>query len=111
VSIGGTDAQSPDPHRDLGPFLLEKLAARTVAQPGGGAGQHEHADPAANRHQPVFLEALISLGDGERIGALIGGEGAHRGERIPLGDRAVEDHRDDLVAQAKINGAIGTRHA
>ena len=69
-----------------------------------------HADAAPNGDEPVFLEGLIGLGDRQRIGALIGGEGADGGKRVTLLDASIKDHRDDLVTEAEINGAIRGCH-
>ena len=98
--FGGVDIQPADARGDFGPFLVQELRARRGPQPLRGTAIDEHADAAPHGDQPVFLEALIGLGHGQRIGALIGGEGAYRRQRIPLANPAIEDHRDDLVAQA-----------
>jgi hypothetical protein len=42
----------------------------------------EHADAALDADQPVGLELLVGLGDSERIGALLGGEGRDRGKHV-----------------------------
>jgi hypothetical protein len=42
----------------------------------------EHADAALDADQPVGLELLVGLGHGQRIGALLGGERAHRGQHV-----------------------------
>ena len=60
--------------RIAGHSLLDEAVALGVAQAGAGAGGDEHADAALDDDQPVVLEALIGLGDGQRVGALLGGE-------------------------------------
>ena len=67
---------APDARDDLRPFLVQELGACRHAQALGRAMIDEHADAAPNGDEPVFLEGLIGLGDRQRIGALIGGEGA-----------------------------------
>ena len=52
------------------------------AQLVGRAFAHEHADAALDADQPVGLELLVGLGHGQRIGALLGGERAHRGQHV-----------------------------
>ena len=61
---------------------------------------------APDHHQPFLLEGPVGLGDGERIGPEIGGEAAHRRQRIAVADPAFEDHRGDGVAQAEIDRAF-----
>ena len=63
---------------------LEEAAALGLAQPGAGAGGDEHADAALDHDQPFVLESLIGLGDGQRIGLLLGGEGADRRQRVAV---------------------------
>jgi hypothetical protein len=91
---------------DSRPSILEEVLALGGAQPLGSAGRDEHADAALDHDEPLLLEGLVGLGDGERIGAEIGGEAAHRRQRIAVADAAFEDHRRDAVAQAEIDGAF-----
>ena len=67
---------------------------------------HEHAHAALHADQAVGLELLVGFGDGQRIGALLGGKGAHRRQHLAFSIAAVDDRRGDLVAQAQVNGTI-----
>ena len=69
-----------------------------------GAGSDEHADAALDHDQPFVLEALIGLGDGQRIGALLGGERADRGKGVAVAVSAGEDRVGDHLAEADVDG-------
>ena len=92
--------------RICGHSCLMKRFALGFAQAGAGAGGDEHADAALDDDQPFVLEALIGLGDGQRVGALLGGEGADRGKRVAVAEFAGEDRVGDRVAQADVNRLV-----
>ena len=60
------------------------------------------------------LEALIGLGDGQRIGLLLGGERADRGQRIAVAIFSGEDRVGDDLTQADVDRFVvmgAKRHA
>ena len=90
--------------RISGHSSLRKRRALGIAQPRPGAGRDEHADAALDDDQPFVLEALIGLGHGQRVGLLLGGQRADRGQRVAVGIFAGEDRVGDRLAQADVNG-------
>ena len=64
--------------------MADELSRCAAAQPRSGARGDEHADPALHDDQAFVLEPLIGLGDGQRVGALLGGQGADRGQRVAV---------------------------
>ncbi len=65
--------------RTRGQCPVEETLALGDAQPLDRARQHEHADAATDLDITVVLEALIGLGHGQRIGAMLGGKRATDG--------------------------------
>ena len=76
------------------------------AQPLRRAGQHEHADATPYLDIAIVLKALISLSDGQRIGAVFGGEGADRGKLVARAIVATQYARRDRAAEAEIDRAV-----
>src|SRR5690606_31984754 len=89
--VRGLDAEPRHALANLRPLVLEEAGALGRAQLLGRALADEHADPALDADQPVGLELLVGLGHGERIGALLGGEGAHRGQHLALRVASLDD--------------------
>ena len=82
------------------PDIPEELAAQ---QPLARAGVDEHAAAAPRFHQLLVGELLVALEHGQRVDAVIGGDAAHRRQRIAFGEGAVEDHRHHAVAQLPVD--------
>ena len=79
-----------------------------------GAGGDEHADAALDHHQPFVLEPLIGLGDGQRVGAFLGGQRAHRRQRVAVLEAPGDDRVGDHLAEADIDWlfmGVAKRHA
>src|SRR5215213_8816809 len=78
------DPQPVHARPNLGPVAVEEAVTLGFAELGPGAGSDEHADSALDQDEPVVLKSLISLGDGERIGLLFGGEGPNGRQRVAV---------------------------
>jgi len=100
------EAEAADLRGDGGPAVVEEIVAFGGPQALGGAVGDEHADPALHHHKPFVLEGLIGLCDGQRIGAMLGGEASHRRQRIAVADPAVENQGRDGIAEAEVDGTI-----
>src|SRR6185437_7436421 len=112
--LGRIDPEPPHARADFGPLLLEEAVALGIAEARPCAWRDEHADAALDHDQPLVLESLIGLGDGQRIGLLLGGEGADGGKRIAIAVRAGEDRVGDRLAEANVDGLLmlaAERHA
>ena len=72
--------------------------------------RHEQADPALHLDQILVLKRLISLGDGQRIGALVRREAAHGGKGIAVPVGTIENRCGNHIAQAKIDGFLRIGH-
>jgi hypothetical protein len=57
----------------------------------------------ASSHQSFVDQLLVALQDGERIEGELDRDGAHRRQRIAVGEPPFEDHRHDFVAQLAID--------
>ena len=66
----------------------------------------EHADAALHNDETFVLKQLVGLGDGQGIGAMFGGERAHRRQRIAVPYAPFEDASGDAIAEAEIDGAF-----
>src|SRR5687768_6728434 len=103
--IVGVEPQAADLGGDRRPAIVEEVLALGRAELLRRALGYEHADAALDQDQPLVLEGLIGLGDGQRIGAMLGGEAAHRGQGIAVAYLPVEDGSRDAVAEAEIDWA------
>jgi len=105
----------PEVRRMVRPALagLDAIGALALhgAQPARCAGRHEHADAPLHLNEAIILEALIGLGHGQRIGALLRSKGAHRGQHVAIPIFSVQDRCGDEVAQAQIDGPAFIDHA
>ena len=65
----------------------------------------------AGREQidPVVLEALIGLGDRQRVGRLLDGERADGRQRVAVAVAAGENRVGNRLAQANVNGLFVLR--
>ena len=63
----------------------------------------EHAQAALLLDELLVDELLVGLQHRERIDPIFGGDVAHRGQRIAFLEHAVEDHRDDTIAQLAVD--------
>ena len=100
--------------RISGHSSLRKRLRSDSRRRDAGAGGDEHADAAFDDDQAFVLKTLIGLGHGQRIGLLLGGEGADRGQRVAVAIVAGEDGIGDRLAKADVNGLLmrgAERHA
>ena len=86
------------------PFVADKGLAFGVAQARAGTRRDEHADATLDDDQSFVLEALIGLGDSQRIGAFLRGQGADRRQRVTVAEAAGQDGVGDHLAETDING-------
>src|SRR6266699_1918956 len=89
--------------RDSQPFFGEKLLAFALQQQIVRAGFDEHAEASLHLDELLVDQLLISLENRERIDPILGRDIAHRRQRIPFFQHAVEYHGDDMVAKLAID--------
>src|SRR5947209_1377380 len=92
------DAETVHPRPDLGPFFLQEAVAFGIAEASARSRSDEHPDAPFDDDQPLVLEALVSLGDGQRIGLLLSGQRADRGEGIAVGVTARQNRVSDRLS-------------
>src|SRR5690348_10317100 len=112
--FGGVDPEPTHSRADFGPFLLEEPVALGIAETRPGAGSDEHAHPALHDDQSFVLEALVGLGDGQRIRLFLNGQRADRRQRITIIILSGEDRVGNHFTKADINGFVvlgAKRHA
>ena len=95
---------------DGGPAIVEKILALCGSKPLARTFGDEHADPALHENQAFVLEGLVGLGHGERIGPMLRGEAADRGERVSVAHLAVQNGGSDGIAEAEIDWTIVVWH-
>lgn len=112
--FGGVDSQSTHSLADCRPFLANELLALAAFQPSGSTRGNEHANPALYDDETFVLEALVSLGDGQRVGAFFGRERTDGRQRVPVLESTSDDGVADDLAEADVNGlfvGVSQRHA
>ena len=66
----------------------------------------EHAAPALLLDEAFVDELLVTLQHRQRIERVVGGDAAHGRQRVAVGQRAFQDHRDDAVAKLAIDRLV-----
>jgi hypothetical protein len=89
---------------DFRPFLGEEAAPLRFGEACSRTGGHEQANPALHHDQTFVLEALIGLGDGQRICLFLGGESPDGRQRVAVTIAAGENCVGDRLAEADVNG-------
>src|SRR3954470_13741045 len=89
--ILGIEPEQLDMRADPRPAVLQEMVTLGEPELLRCPRQHEHADAATDLHIAVVLEALIGLGDRQRIGAMLGGKRANRGKLVPRTILAAQD--------------------
>src|ERR1700716_1775210 len=89
--------------RDPWPFVSEKFLPFAFEQQIARSGSNEHAEAALHLDQLLINQLLIGLQNGERIDPKLGGDIAHRRQRIAFFKHAVENHMDATIAKLAIN--------
>src|SRR3977135_123173 len=89
--------------RNPWPFVSEKFLPFAFEQQIARSGSNEHAETALRLAQLFINQLLISLQHGERIDPKLGGNIAHRRQRIPFFEYAVENHMDATITKLAIN--------
>src|SRR5206468_12353505 len=92
-----------DSRLDARPLLVEELLALALQEPRTRAADHQHPEPATRFDEPVVHELLIPLEDREWIHAIFTRNRPHRRQRLAFLEDAVENHRDNAIAQLAIN--------
>ena len=106
LQVGGVEAQQVDILGDARPLLSHETIALGYAQLFRRAGQNEHADAAPHLDIAIVLETLISLGDGQRVGAMFGRERADRRQLVACTIFAPQDRRRDRAPQPDVDRAV-----
>src|SRR3954468_9818075 len=88
---------------DARPVLRQKLLPLGFQQQLARAVVDVHPAAALLLDELLVDELLVRLQDGDRIEAVLGGDVAHRGERIAFVENAVEDERDDTIAKLAVD--------
>src|SRR5262245_4220681 len=97
-------AEALDRRVDPGPLFREELLAFALQEQIARAGVDEHAAPSPPLHESIVDELLVAFQYRERIHPVLGGDRAHRRQRIAFVEDAVEDHRDDAIAKLPVDG-------
>ena len=89
---------------DARPLVVQKTFALVGEEKLARAKANEHAEAAALFDELLVGELLVTLEDGERIDAEVGGDLANRGKGVTLAKVTVEHHGDDAVAELAVDG-------
>jgi hypothetical protein len=88
---------------DPGPLFREKFLSFALQQQIARAVINEHAKASLCLDQLLGDQPLIGLQNRERVDPIFRRDIAHRRQRIAFLEHAVENHRDDTIAQLAID--------
>src|SRR5262245_18847255 len=95
--------EPPNGRVDPRPLLGQELLLFAPQQQAARADVDEHASPPPLLDELLVGQLLVALEDRERIDPVVGGDRPHRRQGIALVQHAVEDHRDDPVANLPVD--------
>src|ERR1700736_3230476 len=88
---------------DPGPVVRKKLLTFAFQQQIPRAGFDKHSETSLHLDQLLIDQLLIGLENRQRIDAKTRRDIAHRRQRIPFLEHAVENHMDATIAKLAIN--------